>query len=70
MLQVPLLVQTVEPHAVQPADWATLLFCCKAQVAVFGHEIMTVLRAWPIVSNGNPAFCTTEMRPQNPPVTE
>ena len=69
-LQVPLLVLTVEPHAVQPADSATLLFCCNEQAAVLGQEIMTVLPEWEMGSQGSPAVCTTEMRLQKPPVTE
>jgi len=54
MLLVPLLLLTLYPHVAQPADVVRMLFCCKVQVAVFGHETMTLAPEREIVRAGIP----------------
>jgi hypothetical protein len=59
-----------EPHVDQAAGAARLLFCCNVQETVSGQETMTLSPLRVMVSQGNPGYCTTEMRLQKPPVSE
>ena len=61
----------IPPLAVQPPVTARLGFCCNVQpVEGYGHETVTLLPECVMVKGGAPRVCTTEMRLQNPPVSE
>lgn len=48
-----------------------LEFCCNTKpVEGYGHDIFTLLPECITVNVGEPRVCTTEIKLQNPPVTE
>ncbi len=66
---VPLEVVT-PPLADQLAGSERLLFCCKLQPETFSHEIVIVFPDREMFNAGAPGVCTSEIKLQNPLVTE
>lgn len=66
---MPLLL-VMPPLADQLAGSDKLPFCCNVQPETFCHEMVIVFPDCEMFSVGAPGICTTEIKLQNPPVTE